>query len=937
MYRNLLLFLFVSLTAFGLQAQVIYSEPAFPTAEDEVTLFFNATEGNGGLADCNCEVYLHTGVITNLSNSPTDWRYVPTQWGVPDDAWRMTPVAGEDNLYSFTYSPSVRAYFGVPASETIEFISLVFRNGDGSQTGRAEDGSDIYLEIFENTSDFIVQLQSPAAGALIVEAGETIPVRVAATQEATFTVTDNGALLTEQTTELLEFSLTAGEAGTHLVEITAASGDNQQNLSFSYTVPLDLASTDPPPGLEPGIAFRDGKLQLALYAPGKEHIFVLGSFNDYLADTEYQMTPSDDGTWWIEAEGLDENATHTFQYLVDGNIRIADPYSTIVLDPREDPFISDATYPALPAYPAGAEGIVTLLQPEAVAYEWQVNDFIRPDKEDLVIYELLLRDFVATHDYQTLVDTLGYLKNLGVNAIELMPIQEFEGNISWGYNPSYHMALDKYYGRIRDFKYFVDACHAVDIAVIVDVVYNHAFSQSPLAQLYWDAGSFRPSPDNPWLNVTARHPFNVGFDFNHESAATQSFVKRVMRYWLEEMRVDGFRFDLSKGFTQRNTPDDVGAWGAYDASRIALLKSYADEVWDAAPGAYVILEHFAANQEEEELVSYGEGMMVWNNMTHDYQEAAMGYNSNLNGSFYTSRGWDAPYGLVTYMESHDEERLMYKNLEFGNSSGSYNVKNLETALRRIEAASAFFYTIPGPKMLWQFGELGYEFSINYCEDGTINENCRTGPKPIRWDYFQQEARRRLYEVTRTLIQTRNNYEVFQTNNFSSSLGGMAKKIFLDGEDMDLAALANFGVTTEQLSAPFPSAGTWYELFSRQALEVTDPNAAISLQPGEYRIYTSEPVDYAVSTEEAPKKGSLSLKAAPNPSHGPILLTYELPVSDTANVEIFSMQGQPVYRQLLGKQASGWHALEINADLPAGAYVLKLTAGSRFDTRTLIVK
>ncbi|WP_243664309.1 alpha-amylase family glycosyl hydrolase [Rhodothermus marinus] len=93
-----------------------------------------------------------------------------------------------------------------------------------------------------------------------------------------------------------------------------------------------------------------------------------------------------------------------------------------------------------------------------------MTDFERPPAHELVIYELLIRDFVARHDYATLIDTLDYLERLGVNAIELMPVAEFDGNISWGYNPAFHLALDKYYGPADDLKRFVDECHRRGIA-----------------------------------------------------------------------------------------------------------------------------------------------------------------------------------------------------------------------------------------------------------------------------------------------------------------------------------------------------------------------------------------------------------------------------------------------------------------------------------------
>ncbi|NOZ04318.1 MAG: hypothetical protein GXO92_06915 [FCB group bacterium] len=101
-----------------------------------------------------------------------------------------------------------------------------------------------------------------------------------------------------------------------------------------------------------------------------------------------------------------------------------------------------------------------------------------------MIYELLVRDFIDRHDYQTLIDTLDYLEKLGINAIELMPINEFEGNSSWGYNPSFYFAPDKYYGTRQDLKLFIDECHRRGIAVIMDIVLNHTYGQSPLVSGY---------------------------------------------------------------------------------------------------------------------------------------------------------------------------------------------------------------------------------------------------------------------------------------------------------------------------------------------------------------------------------------------------------------------------------------------------------------------
>jgi 1,4-alpha-glucan branching enzyme len=159
-----------------------------------------------------------------------------------------------------------------------------------------------------------------------------------------------------------------------------------------------------------------------------------------------------------------------------------------------------------------------------------------------------------------------------------MPVSEFEGNISWGYNVSLHNAIDKYYGGSQKLKAFIDAAHSQGIAVIADVVFNHAFGQNPMVQMYWNASQNKLANDNPWFNPDARHPYNVGFDFNHESPSTKRYVNQILKDWLVEYRFDGFRFDLSKGFTQTNNPNDVNKWGQYDASRIAILKGYADQI-----------------------------------------------------------------------------------------------------------------------------------------------------------------------------------------------------------------------------------------------------------------------------------------------------------------------------------------------------------------------
>jgi 1,4-alpha-glucan branching enzyme len=583
---------------------------------------------------------------------------------------------------------------------------------------------------------------------------------------------------------------------------------------------------------------------LVLYAPGKGRICVIGEFagSNWTEQSQFQMNKTADGNyWWITINGLTSGKEYAYQYLINGTLKIADPYSEKILDPANDQYISAATYPALKAYPSGATGIVSVLQTAKPPYNWQVNNFTKPDKRNLVIYELLLRDFVASHDWNTLRDTLNYLKKLGINAIELMPLNEFEGNLSWGYNPDFYFAPDKYYGPANTLKEFIDTCHKNGIAVIMDIALNHSFGSSPMVQMYWDAANNRPAADNPWFNPVAKHAFNVGYDMNHESLATRYFTSRVLDHWLNNYKIDGFRFDLSKGFTQTKTCDDnggscnVNAWGAYDQSRINIWKRYYDTMQLKAAASYAILEHFADNSEEKLLSDYG--MMLWGNENYNYNQASMGYSDgwDFSGGIAAQRGWTNPF-LVTYMESHDEERLMFKNLAYGNSAAGYNIKDTATALKRQELDAAFFLTIPGPKMIWQFGEIGYDYPINYCTNGTVSDNCRLDSKPIKWNYLQQPNRKKLYDVYSSLIKLRFNplfQDQFVSNSTQQNLSGSFKWIKMD----KIMVIGNFDVVSQTGSVTFPTSGAWYDYFNGNTIAATGNAQSFTLAPGEYHVYT----------------------------------------------------------------------------------------------------
>jgi len=590
-----------------------------------------------------------------------------------------------------------------------------------------------------------------------------------------------------------------------------------------------------PAGANDGATFINSgaSVILNLYAPGKNSVSVIGDFNNW-QPTVMHETP--DGTrWWVQIDNLNPATEYAYQYFIDGTLKVADPYTEKILDPANDKFIPATVYPNLKAYPTGQTGIVSTFWYGQPAYTWKTTNFTRAAPKNLVVYELLVRDFVATHSYQTLTDTLNYLVNLGVNAIELLPVNEFEGNDSWGYNSNFMFALDKYYGTKNAYKAFIDACHAKGIAVIQDIVLEDQFGSSPLVQMYASSNG-APSTSNPWLAPTTTHPDGVGYQMNHQNAATQYFTENVMKYWMQEYHIDGYRFDEAKGYTQVVSTDET-TWANYDASRVALWTKYNAYMKNLDPNFYVILEMFSANNEETVYANLG--MMCWTNLSSPSSQALMGFPNNpvwdLSGLFYDGYGFTAPYGLVAYWESHDEERSMFDNETYGNSSGSYTVKDIPTALKREEMASAFLMSSPGPKMIWQFEELGYDIDIN--------QNGRTGDKPILWNYNTDVNRKHLYSTYAKMIKMKIKNPVFSTTNFKYNLFGAVKTVQLLDPTANVEIVGNFDVTTNSTTVVFPATGTWYDNITGTSITITSTSYNMTLAPGEYHVYSNTPLNF----------------------------------------------------------------------------------------------
>ena len=920
-----IILLFIPLICWAKESITPTITPTFFTPNSTITIAYDVTDTPlAGLSSAYAWVWIPGKNIDSKYNAnPASSDVTKT-----NNVKFVKSVTGGKTIFTLTITPA--SLFDGDISDEVQFGILL--KGNDWSNGQTTD----HLATFWN-GNFEMILITPAQRPFFGNEGDELDIAAETPVPADYSLYADGILIDAQS-DVTQYAFTYNlVSSSNYAEIIlqAKTASDSVGRSFQIVFPGYSPDEERAPSIIPGINYITSdatKATLCLWAPLKNSVYVVGDFTDWKIQPEYLMK-KDGEYFWLQISGLNATTEYAFRYLVDEELYVADPYADKILDP-DDKDIPQEAYPGLHPFPDKALkdqwyfNRAAVLQTGQAPYEWQVQDFEKPEKKDLIIYELLVRDFLAQDErnYQNLIDTLGYLKRLGINAIELMPITEFNGNESWGYNPTFMLAPDKYYGTKNKLKEFIDRCHADGIAVILDVVMNQQDIPNPYVLMYYDFDAGKPTVDNPWFNQEATHPFNVFFDLNHESPYTQQYLDTVNHYWIHEYKFDGYRFDLSKGFTQKNANGNVSSWGQYDATRVAILKRMADKIWQHSPDAYVILEHFADDTEEKELAEYrmdeGKGMMLWGNYNGAYSQNTTGSGgADFSSINFSDRNWDVPH-LIGYMESHDEERLMYRNLQNGRSMGSYNIKNPATALERVKAASLMFLTVPGPKMIWQFGELGYDESINRCEDGAVNEGCRVSPKPVHWDYREDDLRYSLFSHVAELIRLRNTYDVF-TDGVARIQPGtrFVRQIGLknspytaspaDASEMNIQIIANFDAIAHTETLEFPHIGTWFEYYSGRVLSVTGATVSETLRPGEYRMYTDVQLRDPV-TSVAEEGGTLH-SVYPNPVIDDLYIEGSSPIS----ISLYSMEGKRVN---ISKRAEGVWSL---AGIPRGLYILQV--------------
>ena len=709
------------------------------------------------------------------------------------------------------------------------------------------------------TIDFTTNLE----GTTITPETSNVHFTLTASQAATLKININGTYIAQKDdATLLETDYIFTELGQYTVYGSAWDTDGkllkEKTLKLNYT---QMSEQKDYPGGVPvmgPVANADGSVTFCLGAPQKEGVIIVGSWDNYAVSNTglmYYQDYNNQRYFWITIPDIDPTQQYLYYFMVDGQYSVGDPYARLVLDPRNDSYLS-GVYPDLPKFPTGkvpSDVSLAVYQGNINDYAWTDDDFVIPSKSDLIIYELLFRDFTGTEGkaagngtVKRALEKLPYLKTLGVNVIELLPINEFNGNNSWGYNPNFYFAPDKAYGTPDDYKEFINACHENGIAVVLDMVFNQTDWQHPWYLLY-------PTSKNPFYNATAPHAYSVLNDWNQGHPLVRQQWKDVVQYWLTEYHVDGFRFDLVKGLGNNDSYANNGdaATNAFNQSRIDNMHQIQQWMQEVKPDALFINENLAGAQEENAMAAFGQ--LNWANINNSGCQYAMGYKSDasLNRMLATfdSRTWGS---TVSYLESHDEQRLAYKQ----NQWGEEGVKgNLAVSMRRLGSAAAQMIMAPGSHMIWMFSELGNDENT---KDNNGGNN--TSPKKVLWSYYDVPDRRGLYDNYAELIAYRlNNPDLFAEKagyslNFAGWTLGRSFHSSVDGKELHL--LINPMINEEiTMTTSFQSADpdVYYIASKSYGTEPTfDVKAGkVTVPANSYVLIVNDKVDNAVM-EVAPE-------------------------------------------------------------------------------------
>jgi 1,4-alpha-glucan branching enzyme len=516
-------------------------------------------------------------------------------------------------------------------------------------------------------------------------------------------------------------------------------------------------------------------VELGLFAPYNEAALVTGSFTDW---RDVPMAKGDDGVF----RAAFDLADGTYEYIFKVRTRswFFEPGQWVTIT---DPYATDVS-------PENDNGVLRIAGGRRVVdeYAWRHDATPLPPDHELVIYEIHVGDFsggegdgVERGRFEHVVEKLDYLVDLGVNAVELMPVKEYPGDHSWGYNPRHFFATESSYGWTEDLKRLVDECHARGIRVLIDGVYNHAESACPLAHVdhdYW----FRREPKDPEWN------WGPEFDYGKTDEAlgvmpARAFIGDAVRFWISEYHIDGIRYDAARQIGDF----DFMRWVVGEAKRTAGPKPF-----------YNVAEYTPPVPE----ITGPEGPMdgCW----HDtFKHRVVGYltsgeadlESLMDAIDARRLGFPAPANVVNFLANHDHERVLRELGDAGLVG--------EEAFRRARLGAALLMTAFGIPMLW----MGQEFGEHTAK--TVDRN------KLIWRLLEVEENRALREHYRSLIALRRSHPALSSPNLEFVLRDDERRLLAfrrwsDAGDEAVVVVNFSGDFHGGVPVPVPVDGPWHE-------------------------------------------------------------------------------------------------------------------------------
>ncbi len=643
-----------------------------------------------------------------------------------------------------------------------------------------------------------------------------------------------------------------------------------------------------------------------------------------LADPIVLRRATDNYNWWINIKL--PPGTYEYLYEIENGKMIYDPWG------RDN----------------GNNGSRFTIGPEGLTaddYVWKSTNYQRPPLNKLVIYELHVGEFTGGKfglpagqgNFNHLKSLLTYFDTLGINAIELMPINDF-GNLgksgfSWGYDVNSYFALEASYGTPREFKSLVDSAHTLGIAIIVDVVFNHINETSPLWQML-------PSESlNPYFKLCNDLRYNEDQlcffkDIDHWTDQTQELIYAALKMWIDEYRVDGFRYDYTQGI----------GWNISQPTRGIL--GWTNKIHQDYNGTvYQIAEHLP---ESPALIYYSGLTGGWHDSYRDeiFDEARFRNTSlpefeNLIIDLGAYPGNDTPSIPNRYANrtepvngniNHDEQSLIYE-------MNTFQSVPIDEAVKRDKLYSTFMFTSLGIPMLWQ----GIEFSA---PRGWLNENQRLSYRPLEWNIYPTPRGQDHFSYFRKLIFQRK----FNPALFDGSLRKLyryeSEKVLVWGfEDSvtnsKIMAIANLSQQQRTVSnVPWLGSGLWYNIFDQTIYTVTDPTVLNFTIPSYTAIVFSNKPDSVLANVrnnfELPFKFSLE-QNYPNPFNPYTTISYQIPQDGLVVLKIYDLLGRDVYTLVDEDKQAGKHNVVFNAnDLSSGIYFYRLSINSLTAAKKLVL-